>query len=178
MERLATKTIPCAECRQGIQTRRDLAVAGKLLQPYHRSCINSPVSKLGRLHRFYGTFPLGGAILALVVGGECFPDHGREQRVRLFLDCRAVLDCVQLGVRYRARWRLSQLRATSGRMSSARRFLQRCRPSGYANVRRFRLVACGRERDDGHAEQGKQAGFGDRQVRDECQELDKQSFSY
>ena len=59
VERLATKTIPCAECRQGIQTRRDLAVAGKLLQPYHRSCINSPVSKLGRLHRFYGTFPLG-----------------------------------------------------------------------------------------------------------------------
>jgi len=34
------------------------------------------------------------------------------------------------------------------------------------------------EDDDGHAEQGKQAGFGDRQVRDERQELDKQSFSY
>ena len=72
MERLATETIPSAECRQGIQTRRDLAVAGKLLQPYHRSCINSPVSKLGRLHRFYGTFPLGGRFWLWLLVGNVF----------------------------------------------------------------------------------------------------------
>ena len=72
MERLATKTIPCAECRQGIQTRRDLAVAGKLLQPYHRSCIDSPVSKLGRLHRFYGTLPLGGRFWLWLLVGNVF----------------------------------------------------------------------------------------------------------
>ncbi|MCL6415721.1 hypothetical protein MIB92_08665 [Aestuariirhabdus sp. Z084] len=61
------KTIICTECQQAIDNRDQLAVAGKLLQPYHADCLEHPGSSLGKLNRFTGRFPTGLAFWTLMI---------------------------------------------------------------------------------------------------------------
>ena len=53
------KTILCAECNKQIKEKKDLVVAGKLMLPYHKLCLEKPNSNLGKLHKFTGKFPTG-----------------------------------------------------------------------------------------------------------------------
>lgn len=53
------KEILCVQCKEAIQSREELAVPGKTLQPYHRACFLNPGNLAGRLNRFNGAFPVG-----------------------------------------------------------------------------------------------------------------------
>lgn len=53
------KIVTCTQCNCPIEFKHDLAVAGKMLSPYHKKCLENPDSKLGKLHKFIGPFPLG-----------------------------------------------------------------------------------------------------------------------
>lgn len=66
------KEILCAECSHPIKTRKDLKVAGKLMQPYHKNCIANPGSSAGKINRFSGSFPMGISFLVLIVLGNYF----------------------------------------------------------------------------------------------------------
>ena len=69
---LKMKKIICAECKGQIEIRKELVVAGKLLQPYHNQCFEKPNSNLGKLHRFTGHFPVGFRFWFLIVIGNVF----------------------------------------------------------------------------------------------------------
>ncbi len=66
------KTIICTECKKQIKTRKDLVVAGKLLQPYHNHCLERPNSNLGKLNKFIGQFPTGIMFWSLIIVGNAF----------------------------------------------------------------------------------------------------------
>lgn len=66
------KSILCTECNEQIIKRSDLVVAGKLMQPYHRSCFEKPNSTLGKIQKFTGKFPVGVKFWILVVFGNLF----------------------------------------------------------------------------------------------------------
>ena len=66
------KPILCTECKKEIKYRTDLKVAGKLLQPYHETCLANPDSKLGKLHKFTGCFPMGVKFWTLIIIGNLF----------------------------------------------------------------------------------------------------------
>lgn len=53
------KSIICTDCGEPIKYKNDLKICGKLIQPYHVSCIDSPKSKSGKMNKFLGCFPLG-----------------------------------------------------------------------------------------------------------------------
>ena len=65
-------SILCTECNMPITQKKDLVVAGKLLQPYHASCLKSPKSRLGKLRRFSGRFPVGIKFWILLFIGNMF----------------------------------------------------------------------------------------------------------
>jgi hypothetical protein len=64
------KTVKCTECQKPIENRNDLAVADKLLSPYHKKCLDNPDFKLGKLHKFIGPFPLGPKFFLLFLIGN------------------------------------------------------------------------------------------------------------
>ena len=64
------KSITCTECDKEIIHRSDLRVAGKLLQPYHASCLANPKSILGKIHKFIGCFPMGAKFWFLLLLGN------------------------------------------------------------------------------------------------------------
>ncbi len=66
------KSILCAECNEQIIKKNDLIVAGKLMQPYHKSCLENPNSKLGKTHKFMGKFPAGKYFWFLIILGNFF----------------------------------------------------------------------------------------------------------
>lgn len=66
------KSILCTECEKQIRSKKELVVAGKLMQPYHKNCLEKPNSRIGKLHRFSGTFPVGIRFWFLVILGNLF----------------------------------------------------------------------------------------------------------
>ncbi len=66
------KRILCAECSEPIRDKKDLVVAGKLMQPYHKLCLEQPNSNLGKLHKFTGKFPVGIRFWFLIAIGNGF----------------------------------------------------------------------------------------------------------
>ncbi|THB76748.1 MAG: hypothetical protein D6B25_08885 [Desulfobulbaceae bacterium] len=66
------KSILCAECNEQITKRNDLIVAGKLMKPYHKSCLEKPNSTLGKTHKFMGKFPVGIYFWILIILGNFF----------------------------------------------------------------------------------------------------------
>lgn len=64
------KSIICTECDKKIIHKKDLVVSGKLLQPYHSTCLENPKSKLGKLHKFTGSFPVGIKFWILLIIGN------------------------------------------------------------------------------------------------------------
>ena len=66
------KSILCVECNEQIEEKKDLVVAGKLMQPYHKRCIEKPKSKHGKSHKFMGKFPVGKYFWILIVLGNFF----------------------------------------------------------------------------------------------------------
>ncbi|SHO46813.1 hypothetical protein SAMN02745220_01649 [Desulfopila aestuarii DSM 18488] len=69
---LKMKTIICTECKEQIKKRKELAIAGKLLQPYHNQCLEKPKSNLGKLHKFTGRYPLCIRFWFLLIVGNAF----------------------------------------------------------------------------------------------------------
>ena len=66
------KSILCTECNKPITQKNDFVAAGKLLQPYHASCLEAPKSKLGKLHKFTGRFPVGLRFWIYLIIGNMF----------------------------------------------------------------------------------------------------------
>lgn len=64
------KPIICTECKEPIEYKNDLRVSGKLLQPYHSSCLSNPATKLGIMHKFLGAFPTGLKFWILIIMGN------------------------------------------------------------------------------------------------------------
>ena len=64
------KSIICTECKKPIKYRWELCVAGKLLQPYHVSCLSNPKTGLGKIHKFTGKFPTGLIFWILIIVGN------------------------------------------------------------------------------------------------------------
>lgn len=64
------KSIICTECKKAIEYKDDLRVAGKLLHPYHSSCLSNPKTTLGKIHRFTGSFPTGLKFWILLIVGN------------------------------------------------------------------------------------------------------------
>lgn len=60
----------CSECKKQIIQKSDLVVAGKLMQPYHKECLAHPNSKIGKLHHFYGAYPVGMRFWLWIIGGN------------------------------------------------------------------------------------------------------------
>jgi hypothetical protein len=66
------KLILCTECNKQIVKKNDLIVAGKLMQPYHKSCLEKPYSTLGKTNKFMGKFPVGKYFWILILLGNIF----------------------------------------------------------------------------------------------------------
>lgn len=67
------KEILCSECQRRIHRKKDLVVAGKIHQPYHKKCYKNPRSLAGKFNRFSGSFPLGMRfwLVFIVANGIC-----------------------------------------------------------------------------------------------------------
>ncbi len=66
------KSILCVECDKQIKKKKELVVAGKLLQPYHKVCLDNPNSKFGKWNRFSGKVPTGINFWILILVGNYF----------------------------------------------------------------------------------------------------------
>ena len=66
------KSILCTECKKQISNKKDLAVTGKLMQPYHKECLEKPISRIGKVHKFYGKFPVGIRFWFFIILGNTF----------------------------------------------------------------------------------------------------------
>ena len=66
------KSILCVECNKQIKEKKNLVVSGKLLQPYHKLCLEKPNTNVGKLHKFTGRFPVGIRFWLLIIVGNIF----------------------------------------------------------------------------------------------------------
>ena len=101
------KQIICTECKKPIEYKMDLKVAGKLLQPYHASCLSRPNTKLGKMHRFTGAFPTGLKFWILIIIGnivlaKLISDNGDSTAALIFIAIvfNAVFMFARIGIYY------------------------------------------------------------------------------
>lgn len=99
------KNITCSECGKSIKLKSDLRIAGKLLQPYHSRCLSHPQSKIGKMHKFTGCFPLGVRFWIWILIGNIFVGFVIKQSIdstnALFLFlifCNVVYISARLGI--------------------------------------------------------------------------------
>lgn len=101
------KQIYCTECKKPIEYKKDLRVSGKLLQPYHSSCLSSPSTNLGRMHKVIGTFPTGLRFwILIIIGnmvlGRLIADNGDSTASLIFFTIvfNAVFMLARFGIYY------------------------------------------------------------------------------
>lgn len=80
------KPVICTECKERITDKKELTVAGKMMQPYHNLCLEKPGSNLGKLQKFTGKFPLGHKFwLFIAIGNIALGEVMRRNPESLFV---------------------------------------------------------------------------------------------